>query len=176
MVKSMKVSYELDEHPINKKVFTTLWACPRQLTRTWGCPTILDRLNDFMGRKPDAYFGLTDGVSDGKGITIDIESQNKPTIVADWNYLPFRDNTFDYTFWDPPYDHRYDKGLKEILRVTNRTIAILHQLVYPNPRGWGKRAIIGITTGPNTRARVLQIYERLKTLEEYQQPYGEAKI
>ena len=170
----MKVSYELDEHPINKKVFTTLWACPRQLTRTWGCPTILDRLNDFMGRKPDIYFGLTDGIDDPYAITVDINPNNNPTYVADWKDLPFKDRQFNYSFWDPPYDKRYDKELREILRVTDKQIAILHQILYPNPKGWVKKAIIGVTTGPNMRIRCLQIYERLKTLEEYQQPYGEA--
>ena len=157
----LKIKYEYEEHPIKRKVYTSLWACPRQLTRGWGCPTILERMVRFLGEKPNAYFGLTDGIKDEDGITIDINRNNKPTVVADWKYLPFKDMAFDFSFWDPPYDKRYDKELKEILRVTKRRIAILHQLIYPNPTGWIKKAIIGVTTGPNMRIRCLQIYERL---------------
>lgn len=155
-----ETDYEYVEHPVNNKVYTTLWACNRQRTRKWGCPTIIERLVEFLGEKPDIYFGKTDGIDDKEAVTVDIDPDNKPTIIADWNNLPIADESFDFAFWDPPYDGRYDDGLKEILRVTRRRVAILHQLVYPNPKGWYKVAIIAITTGPNMRARVLQIYDR----------------
>lgn len=152
--------YVYEEHPVVKNVYTTLWACPRQLTKGWGCPTILTRMHDFLGERPDVYFGLTDGIDDPDAVTVDIDPSNNPTVVADWDDLPFPDNHFTFAFWDPPYDKRYVKGLREILRVTRRRVAILHQLVYPNPKGWTKFAIIGVTTGPNMRIRCLQIYDR----------------
>ena len=144
-----------------RSVYTDLWACPRQLTSRWGCPTIIERMVKFLGMKPNVYFGLTDGIKDKNAVTVDINRNVKPTVVADWNFLPFVDMAFDFSFWDPPYDKRYDGGLREILRVTKHRIAILHQLVYPNPNGWVKRAIIGVTTGPNMRIRCLQIYDRV---------------
>lgn len=142
-----KVVYEYEEHPIHKKVYTTLWACPRQLTRGWGCPTILKRMNDFLGEKPDVYFGLTDGITDTNAITVDIDPENNPTVVADWNNLPFPDRHFKFSFWDPPYDKRYDPGLREIARVTDQRLAILHQIIYPQSpilSSWEKYALIGI--------------------------------
>jgi len=56
----------------------------------------------FLGEKPNAYFGLTDGIEEEDGITIDINRNNKPTVVADWKYLPFKDMSFDFFFWGPP--------------------------------------------------------------------------
>ena len=159
-----------EEHPVHKKVYTTLWACPRQLTKGWGCPTILERMYDFLGERPDVYFGLTDGIDDPNAITVDIDPTNNPSIVADWNNLPFSNRHFDFAFFDPPYDKRYDQGLREIVRVTNRRIAILHQLVYPQKpilSEWEKFAIIGITTGPNMRIRALQIYDRIQPLSDF---------
>ena len=155
--------YEHEEHPVHKKVYTTLWACPRQLTKGWGCPTILERMYEFLGEKPDVYFGLTDGINDTNAVTVDINPKNNPTVVADWNNLPFPDRHFDFSFWDPPYDKRYDGGLREIARVTRRRLAILHQLVYPQKpilSDFEKFAIIAVTTGPNMRIRCLQIYDR----------------
>ena len=157
------MEYEYVEHPVNKRVYTTLWACPRQLTSGWGCPTILERLNEFVGEKPNIYFGLTDGINDPDATTVDIDPDNNPTVVANWDNLPFEDDSFYYAFWDPPYDKRYVQGLREIVRVTSFIIAILHQLVYPQKpilEHWEKRAIIGVTTGPNMRIRCLQIYEK----------------
>lgn len=136
-----------EEHPVHHAVYTTLWACPRQLTGHWGCPTILQRMYAFFGEKPDIYFGLTDGIDDPDAVTVDIDPRTNPTIVADWGDLPFEDKEFEFAFWDPPYDKRYDQGLKEILRVTKRRVAILHQIVYPQSpilSGWTKTAIIGI--------------------------------
>jgi len=158
-------------------------------------------MKNFFGETPDVYFGLTDGIDDPKAVTVDINPSHHPTYVADWNHLPFKDEQFDFSFWDPPYDKRYDKGLREIARVTKRRLAILHQIVYPEYpmlSDWRKYAIIGIipvnegsnifdemllrigsllflddvlrgwkqiadmfvTTGPNMRARVLQVYDR----------------
>ena len=161
---------QYDEHPVNKRVYTTLWACPRQLTKGWGCPTILERMYDFLGERPNVYFGLTDGINDPDAITVDIDPTNKPNVVADWDSLPFPNDHFDFSFWDPPYDKRYDQGLREIARVTKRRLAILHQLIYPQRpilSNWEKFAIIAVTTGPNMRIRALQIYDKIRPLSDF---------
>jgi len=72
---------------------------------------------DFLGERPDAYFGLTDGINDPDAITIDIDPTNKPSIVANWDELPFPDNHFDFSFWDPPYDKRYDAAEANTLEL-----------------------------------------------------------
>lgn len=159
-----------EEHPVHKTVYTTLWACPRQLTRGWGCPTILERMNEFLGESPDIYLGLTDGIDDSSATTVDINPENNPTVVADWNDLPFENDSFEFGFFDPPYDHRYDGGLRELVRVCSRRIAILHQLIYPQKpilSSWEKYAIVAVTTGPNMRIRALQIYDKPATLEDF---------
>ena len=53
------------------------------MTSKWGCPTILKRIYDEMG-KPDVYFGLTDGIEDKDGVTVDKDESVNPDIVSDW--------------------------------------------------------------------------------------------
>lgn len=137
---------------------TESWACPRQMTSTWGCPTIYKRMIAKFG-KPDVCFGKTDGLPEDVE-TVDISPLSRPSILADWKHIPVEDGHWEYGFWDPPYDKRYEPELREILRTLSRRIIILHQLVYPNPLGWQKVAIIGVTTGPNMRIRCLQVYDR----------------
>ena len=156
------IRYEYEDH--TKKpfsVYTAKWAEQRQLTGKWGCPSIIKRMVNLLNESPDIYFGVTDGIKDKKATTVDINPDNNPTVVADWSDLPFEDKEFDFAFWDPVYDRLYPECLREILRVTKRRVAILHQIVYPNPIGWIKRAMISITTGPIMRVRELQIYDCL---------------
>lgn len=136
------------------------WACPRQMTSHWGCPSILERIIKNFG-KPDVCFGKTDGLPEGVD-TVDIDPNVNPTIVADWKHIPVKDGKWKYGFWDPPYDKRYEPELKEILRTLSNRIIILHQIMYPGTslEGWKKFAIIGISTGPNMRMRALQVYDR----------------
>jgi len=157
------ISYKYEESPIEvNSVYTTQWAERRQLTGKWGCPTIIGRMIKFLNDVPDIYFGVTDGIRDKTATTVDINPANHPTVIADWADLPFEDGQFDFAFWDPVYDRLYPECLREILRVTRRRIAILHQIIYPNPVGWIKRAMIAVTTGPIMRVRELQIYDRLE--------------
>ena len=132
------------------------WACQRQLTRRWGCPQILMRVIKEI-KKPDICFGKTDGTLDIP--TVDIDPLHSPTYLYNWKNMPFQDNQFEFGFWDPPYDHRYDKELREIWRVC-KSLAILHQLVYPKPKNAIRTHMIAITTGPNMRIRILQVFKK----------------
>lgn len=57
----------------------------------------------------------------------------------------------------PPYSF-----VEEMVRVTKPGgyICILHQLVYKTPKGTSRYATIPITTGPNMRIRVLNIFKK----------------
>lgn len=148
-----------DYNPLTRQYdIVSSWACPRQLTSHWGCPTILNRVIDNFG-VPDVCFGKTDGIPDNID-TVDCNPETNAKIIANWDNIPVPDGYWKYGFWDPPYDKRYEKELKEILRTLSNRVIILHQIVYPNPIGWHKIAIIGVTTGPNMRIRALQVYER----------------
>lgn len=143
---------------VGPKVFTDLWATPRPRTRKWGCGELIRQLEVKFG-KFDAFFGKTDGVPEN-AISVDINPDSKPTVVADWKSLPFEDETFGFVFWDPPYDRLYRQELKEIARVSKR-MALLHEYVQPLIADWEREVVLGITMGPNRRIRCLQIWRRL---------------
>jgi hypothetical protein len=109
---------------------------------------------------PDAAFGARDTV-EGTWQTIDIDLRNKPTICADWEALPFAENTFTFGYWDPPYDHLYKTEGKEIWRVC-RKMAVLHTHVYPT--SWfhhaNRVAHIGVSMGPLKQMRAVQVFEK----------------
>jgi hypothetical protein len=157
-----KLITEIENKSVDRgsgKIVFDFWACPRQMTGKWGCPTILERVYEEIG-KPDVYFGLTDGINDKEGVTVDIDESNNPDVVSDWKDMPFENGEFEFGFWDPPYDRLYPRCFEEIRRVVSKRIAILHQLIYENPQGWHKTHLIAITTGPRMRMRCLQVYER----------------
>jgi len=138
---------------VGPNVFTDLWATPRPRTHHWGCGELITQLEAKFGSF-DVFFGKTDGVF---GLSIDHNRDVKPTILTHWKSLPFRDNSFSFGFWDPPYDHLYRVELKEICRVCQR-LALLHEYVQPIVKGWKREAVLGITMGPNRRIRCLQVW------------------
>jgi len=142
---------------MKSKVTHDFWACPRQMTSKWGCATIYKRIEKELGR-PDIVFGKTDGIPYDV-ITVDKDTNVKPTYVCDWKKLPFENNQFNFGFWDPPYDKMYPKEFKEIWRVCRR-LAILHQLVVTRPLNARRTHMIAITTGPYMRIRCLQVFEK----------------
>lgn len=138
-------------------MFTDLWATPRPRTAKWGCGELIAQVEAKFGEF-DAFFGKTDGLPD-HGISVDINQDGQPTVVADWRNLPFADGKFNFAFWDPPYDKLYRPELREIARVCKR-LALLHEYVQPLIHGWEGEAVLGITMGPNRRIRCLQIWKR----------------
>lgn len=142
------------------------WACPRPLTGHWGSGQVYDRIVKNLGQ-PDVCFGKTDGIPDGVKA---IDKNNG----YDWLKLPFKDNEFEFGYWDPPYDRMYIKedgtagcelykkeGL-EIWRVCKR-LAILHTFVYP--KAWFKRAeresMVAVTMGPLKQIRILNVFKKV---------------
>lgn len=142
---------------VGPKVFTDLWATPRPRTHGWGCAELIHQLEAKFGNF-DAFFGKTDGIP-GNRFSVDLNPKSSPTIVANWSNLPFRDDAFEFVFWDPPYDKLYRKELREIARVSNR-LALLHEYVQPLLQGWEREVVLGITMGPNRRIRCLQIWQK----------------
>lgn len=146
-----------------------LWALPRPLTKKWGSGALVERIKQTWG-PPDIVFGKQDQVS-GPWVTVDKDSKVKPTIVADWCALPFKDKSFKFSYWDPPYlgyvgkdgdvhYNRMDNCLREICRVSSERIVILSPLIYPCPENWKRDAVISCTYGPNKIIRAVQSFVR----------------
>ena len=121
--------------------------------KKWGSGQIFNKLSELMG-KPYVAFGKTDNIPD------DIFYVDKNNDY-DWAKLPFKDNQFEFGYWDPPYDHLYKKEGKEIWRCCKK-LAILHTYIWP--RAWLKDSIrlamIAATFGPMKQIRCLQIFEK----------------
>lgn len=133
------------------------WACPRPLTGKWGSGQVYSRIVEQFGLI-DAAFGKTDGIPSGV-TAVDLNTG------YDWNHLPFRDNEFEFGYWDPPYDKLYKPEGKEIWRTCKR-LAILHTHIWP--RAWlsgaERQAMVAVTMGPMKRMRCLQIH--IKVLDD----------
>lgn len=146
-----------------------LWALPRPTTHHWGSGLVIDRIEKVWG-KPDICFGKQDQVN---GFTVDLSIEVSPSITANWNALPFCDNSFRFGYWDPPYlgrigndgdvhYKRLDDCLSEMCRILSNRIVILSPLIYPCPKKWKRDAVIAITMGPNKVIRCLQSFVRVK--------------
>ena len=135
------------------EIIFDFWACQRPLTRKWGSGQVYDRIIKKFG-SPDVVFGKTDGIPDGIKY-VDLNNG------YDWNKLPFKNNEFNFGYWDPPYDHMYKKEGMEIWRCCQR-LAILHTYIFP--RAWLGGAIregmVAITMGPLKQIRCLQVFHK----------------
>ena len=142
----------------NKIVFD-FWACQRPLTHKWGSGQVFMRICKTLGN-PDVAFGKTDNIPEG---IFSVDKNNG----YDWIKLPFKDNQFEFGYWDPPYDKMYKKEGQEIWRCCRR-LAILHTYIFP--RAWLKNAqreaMIAITMGPLKQIRCLQIFEKICDIQK----------
>ncbi len=129
------------------------WACQRPLTHHWGSGQVFGRIKRELGM-PDVAFGKTDGIPP-EILPVDLATG------FDWKQLPFRDNTFSFGYWDPPYDHLYKREGQEIWRTCTR-LAILHTHIWP--RAWlvgaEREAMIAVTMGPMKVIRCLQVFRK----------------
>ena len=106
------------------------------------------------------------------GLRVDIKFENKPDIVADAHYLPFKDNTFPASLADPPYSKQLAKELyqtpelkeklwvSELVRVTKPggKIALYHWYQSPRPKGCKYWRILVILTRIRHFARICCIF------------------
>lgn len=157
----------------------THWACGRPMAKWKGAypEGFLQRLDQRIGLKGRKVLTLFCGSSD-YGDTVDIKPEVRPTYIADCRKnIPIPDMLYDVVIADPPYDSQnitysdklYNEGVvkpysfvKEAVRVLKPGgyLCILHQLVYKTPEITIRHAVIPITTGPNQRIRVLNIFKR----------------
>jgi hypothetical protein len=130
------------------------WALGRPMAKHWGSGGLWERIKRNFG-SPDVAFGKTDGIPD---YVIYYDKTNG----HDWLDLKhIGDDTFEFGYWDPPYDRMYKPEGQEIWRICKK-LAILHIMVYPT--SWFKDARrmggIAITMGPLKQIRFLQIFEK----------------
>ena len=129
------------------------WACQRPLTSHWGSGQVFKRIEDNFDLI-DCAFGKTDNIPDD---CFAVDKNNG----YEWKELPFKDNHFNFGYWDPPYDHLYKKEGMEIWRCCKK-LAILHTHIWP--RAWLKNAkrigMVAITMGPMKQIRCLQVFEK----------------
>ena len=121
----------------------------------------------------DDYLHLFSGDSK-TGLKVDIKIENKPDVVADCHYLPFRDNIFNGVLADPPYSDDYAKELydtpklarskyvNEMVRVCkpNGIIALYHLFIGARPKGTQYIGVIAIILGMWHKARVVSFYKK----------------
>jgi hypothetical protein len=167
--------------------FNCLWACSRPMGQYKGIypGRFIERLNEIIpmdGRLILHQFGGTTK-QDCFNHTVDINPEVSPTYLTDARDLGvIPDNTYDIVIADPPYDSQnvnYSEKLygseqvkpysfvKEGVRVLKPEgyYCILHQLVYKKPDGVERVGVIAITTGPNMRIRVLNIFRKLPVVD-----------
>ena len=153
------------------------WSCGRAMAKYKGSYPLgfLERLNKRISLYNKKVLSLFCGIS-VFGDTLDIKPELNPTYIADArNKFPILDNTYDVIIADPPYDSQnitysnklYNTDLikpysfvKESVRILKPGgyLCILHQLVYLTPKGTFIYTVIPITSGPNLRIRVLNIF------------------
>lgn len=110
------------------------------------------------------------------GLTIDLNREIRPSIVADGSMLPVKEDTADLVLVDMPYDdeaHRkygskplkIHTALDEATRVCRAGghIAFLHFITPRKPKGTERVALIAISTGPDRRIRALSVFRKLYT-------------
>lgn len=166
------------------------WACGRPMAKYKGAYpngflTRLDLLLEITEK--DKVLHLFSGSIQGREgeDTMDIQDTHSPTFVADARErFPMEDNTYDVVISDPPYDMKTNEGVKidysdklwktefikpyawvkEAVRVLKPGgyLAILHHLVYKTPDECRRAMTVSITCGPNTRVRVLSIFQKLE--------------
>ncbi|MCP6727470.1 MAG: hypothetical protein KJI69_05675 [Patescibacteria group bacterium] len=167
-----------------KTVYTDIWACGRPMgkysgTYPMGFMKRLANLIDFDCKIILHLFSGSVHILQNHD-TLDIKKELNPKIVADARgKFPIKNNKYDVVIADPPYDSDwkvYGKKLyrtdvvkpysfvKEAVRVTKPSgyICILHHLSYKTPEGTIRKGMIGITTGPNMRIRLLNIFKKIK--------------
>jgi len=114
------------------------------------------------------------------GVGVDLNREVRPTVLADAQHLPFKDNVADAVWIDPPYNETYAKEynckypsqkqiLDEAVRVCkpDKFICYLHLFIPFTPEGTETETKIAIGLGPCKQLRVLCVFRKHRTLEEF---------
>jgi len=135
----------------------THWAAGRPMAKYKGAypEGFLRRLDERIGLKNKKVLTLFCGSSD-YGDTLDIKPELNPTYLADCR------KDYSKKLYKEEIVRPYS-FTKEAVRIckSGGLICILHQLVYKTLPGTERFAVIPITTGPNQRIRVLNIFKKL---------------
>ena len=176
-------------------MITDFWPCGRPTGKYRGKypKGFIRRLKEIIPLEDVQVIHLFAGKStkiNPTDITVDINPDVAPDLLEDCTAkLSIKDDFAKVTLIDPPYDSAgmaYGKILygtkfvkpysfiKEAVRITEPGgyICILHQLVYLTPKNTERYAVISVTTGPNMRIRVLNIFKRETQTEKKLNDYG----
>jgi len=134
---------------------------------------IYKRLDSLIGLDNKNILHLFCGKSK-VGTTCDINPFLKPDFVLDCTQkLPFTNEEFDVVLAEPPYYAGHNYGVKpysftkEAVRVLKigGYFVVLHTLQYLTPKGMKRQALIAISTGPNLKARWLNIFKKIENAD-----------
>ena len=129
---------------------------------------IYDKINDLIELDSKKILHLFAGKSK-IGETCDVNNTFNPTYNIDCTaQLPFKDCSYDVVFAEPPYYDGHNYGVKpysfvsesiRVLRIDGYFL-VMHPIRYIIPRGCVGYALIGISTGPNLKARWLNVFQK----------------
>jgi SAM-dependent methyltransferase len=136
---------------------------------------------------PNKPLHLFSGLVEGN-FTVDLNRSLKPIVCANAEILPFKANSFDRIYADPPYNEQFaihysDKMsekrtygeykpycfMKEAFRVLepDGLLFVLHWLVYSSKEGFEVDAVHAVNQGPNHRMRALTVLHKPIPLDSF---------
>jgi len=134
---------------------------------------IIDKIKKVIDLENKKILHLFSGKSK-YGDTCDINAFFEPNHILDCtDKLPFNNESYDVILAEPPYYEGHSYGVKpysfvseagRILKIRG-FLVILHTLRYCIPKGMEGYALIGISTGPNLKARWLNIFKKIKNVD-----------
>jgi len=146
---------------------------PRPASKYAGCyPKYFEKhIERLLGTKNylHAFCG-----SSTTGLRIDINPESNADLICDVHHLPFRDNVFEGSFADPPYNAKFSDKLydtkqaklytwsKELSRVTkpNGKIGIMHVVVLPKIHNCKYIKIVAILLRIWQITKIITLYQK----------------
>jgi len=173
---------------MKKVIDMTVWKCtnpPKAGVQKQSFPTrFLSNLEKHYNYKNKNVLWMFSGGIKECGTTTDIREETGADIVAPYDNLPIKDETYEIVVADPPYNSLYAKEWKsdlpkvkrilfEASRVTKvgGLVILLHILVAPEYVNSGsrlkRRAIHPVLCGVNNAIRCVSVFEKLSKDDPY---------